>query len=59
MARHQDAVHIAQRRQYLQGRVVALAEQLQGADGDDALRIVDQLLGTAHELLEIVRGHYE
>lgn len=38
---------------YLQGRVVALAERLQGAEGDEALQIVDELLGAAHQLTEI------
>lgn len=40
-------------REYLRGRVVALAERLQSAEGDEALQIVDQLLDAAHQLIEI------
>ncbi|QSV45011.1 hypothetical protein [Geobacter benzoatilyticus] len=42
--------------EYLRGRVVALAERLQGAEGDEALQIVDELLGAAHQLIEISAG---
>lgn len=41
------------RKEYLRGQVIALSEQFQTADGDDALLIVDQLLVTARQLLEI------
>lgn len=42
------------RREYLQGRVVALAERLQTADGAEALAVIDQMLETARQLLEVV-----
>lgn len=44
------------RRDYLRGRVVALAERLQEADGNEALSVVDQLIEAANELVEVVAG---
>lgn len=49
-------VYINPKAEYLRGRVVALAERLQGAEGDEALQIVDELLGAAHQLVEISAG---
>lgn len=55
----EKAAHINCKRQFLQGRVVALAERLQDAEGDEALLIVDQLLETGRQLLEVAGGRHE
>lgn len=54
-----ESAGISLHREYLRGRVVALAERLQEADGDEAFSIIDQLIETAHEFVDSQPGGHD